>query len=875
MRSIVSALARSIWNRPFVLAAIVFDLFLTTLPFYDQLNFITGLWITSHLVNTRPLLSNVGWPGGPFFLSVLLPSYMVYTASSLNIYLSVLTFKLILLSFLLLLVYVTYLLCRLRGNPKAASLLLYMLVNPATVYVTLIWIQIDIIPVALVALTYLLLRHTRLLESAIGSVLIMFPIVIAIFFIYYPVILIPTFVAYTQGKRNRSRLLLSAVLLGTSLFVVQEYFFRGWQLGFISNLNGGGLSSAFYEGLQYFVPLTLPIYSTIVLTITLLLPLVMRRSWSESECLYVLILGFLFVSASAGFNNYIWLYPWAILAVPAWRRGLRLAEAVLILSGPAFVAIFFANLIMGTGYQQGLFYFGYSVFHYNVLFVQTPAAFTKFVVGYNSCLLASMFGSFVLLSSIHAERRQHLERDYNCLQSASLPVLARLQGSFRRATPFRRAFSLSVVLVVVSAACLAFNSTGPANVSVQGNVGDPAVLFHPTYSNNQFAMGVEGTTYSSSGHSLEIAKESPVLRFSRDLNLQYMSMSAVFGGLAEASGSFYFLNASPFALASDHQSYVNLPSSSEVLEPVASTNLTIVNASHIPVLSGSYMEINYSGATQLIYDIPSNFSGNYYTLAFKLTSLANKESVLWYWANANDTAAVDMVVFYGKAYLFYGPFSVYMGYTNATLDGWNVVTVHPSEVGVNVTLDGVRYCATTTYLANAGLFAPGSTFRLGFPNNGNQFNYSFSGQSSALYESPNPPAVGRIDGLSIRNGPNSTFVESNSTDLAVKLSDNSTGSFLYLLQHIYGSQSLLREVRFGKLTPGDYALNVTLQSLSLSPIDTSGDLLVPALLYAYLPFPTVIVLLPFLPGGNVSRSMSGGKGVAKQGGQRSGYHRQQ
>jgi len=42
----------------------------TILPFYDQSNLVTVLWISSHFYSFKLPFAGVGWPGGPFYMLV-------------------------------------------------------------------------------------------------------------------------------------------------------------------------------------------------------------------------------------------------------------------------------------------------------------------------------------------------------------------------------------------------------------------------------------------------------------------------------------------------------------------------------------------------------------------------------------------------------------------------------------------------------------------------------------------------------------------------------------------------------------------------------------------------------------------------------------
>lgn len=840
IRNLVSVILR----RPFLLLAFGFDLFLTVLPFFDQLNFVHFMWDMSQFSSTQGGFVKIGWPGGPFFVAIWLPPYLVYIASGLNLYLAVLTFKIILLSFLILFAYLVHLICKAEAVDRAGNLLLFALLNPAVVYVTLIWIQIDIIPAFFVALTFYLLRYTDLGGTLVGMALTVLPALIAVFFVYYAVLLFPAFLLFTKGGRARAQLLSASVVLGVVLGIADLAYFRGWSLSFVSNLNGGGLSSTLFHGLQYFVLVPLPLFVGLVIIIAIGAPLAMHRyGYSESDVLYLVLLLFLYVSGSAGFNNYLWLLPWAYLS--SLTRGVngRRWLSLVALCSPMFVTVFFANLVMGTGYQQGIFYFGYAIFHYNLILVPTPAAFTKFVVAYNALLLASMVWG---LTYLFGPRRNHASPSDLTSDRTSHPapeaaqVLVPLRRRFSRVG--RRQLLMGIpVLAVLAVICLLFNANGPTAVDIPQVRGSPVGLFQPTFLNWYYATAVDGVTYSAGQGKVTIYSGSPPIEFRRNLTSQYASLAMTLLDVPAVKGNAEVINSTPFALSVSPTTVATLESPS-LLTPSEAVNTEVYNDSPVPVLPQTNSTYSFNGSSQLSYSIPASFTGYYYTFGFRMTSLADKETVLWYIGNANSTRAVEFIAFFDHVVLSFGTQITTLYYTNATPDGWNIVFLHPTSDGLSVGIDSTTVSINSSYFSDSQLFVPGASLRVGLPNPGDQVNYSLFGTTTQLFRSAAPASQVVQDALAIRNGSATTIDRSFTASLPVEISDSAGGSRLTADSLRFTSQSLLGFVAFGKLNEGGYALNLSIQSIRLIPVSNSGVYLIPVFLFAILPYFTVLIL---------------------------------
>lgn len=829
VRKLLNATAK----HPFLLAILVFDFALVVLPFFDQMNMVTFLWVTGRITNTGPAFANIGWPGGPIFFMVWLPAYIVYIASGLNLYLAILSFKLILFAFLILLGLVVHRICLAEGASRERVLVPFLFLNPAVVYVTLIWIQLDVVPAFFVALTYYLLRYTRLRETTLGMAIVVLPAIMAVFFLYYAVILIPAMIIYSVGSRLRLRLLCVSITLGGAFFLAMEAFLRGWTLSFVSNLDGGGLSSASFEGLQYFLPLTLPAYFAMVVLIATVLPFVMHRYGSpESDAFYLIILLFVFISASAGFNNFIWLFPWALLSSRIATTRSRQILSLIALSSPAFVAVFFANLIMGTGYQQGIFYFGYDVFHYNYQLILTPAEFTKFAAAYNAMLVGAM-----VLATMHVYGNVGEKTEAKAIRGALQPTveMPRRPRLLRQVMSRRQLAGITGSIAVVCVLSLVFNAYGPTVVQVNQVNGPFVGLFYPTFLNYQFAMAVDGETYQSQHNMISIFADSPALEFRRNLTDQYVNLSVAYSSLNLIDGYAELINSTPLALSVTHNTLATLQSPSEVT-PCQTVNTSASNNSRVSVIDQNVTTYGFNGASRLLYDVPADFADYYYVMAFRMTELPPDETILWYIGNANNTRGTSMIVSYDRAYISYGSKIATIQYTNATIDGWNIVYFHPHKYGLQVGIDGASTYMNSTYFEDSGLFVPGALLRIGFPNNGDQFNYTFYGNATALYRSDYPPSLTINRTVEIRTGSSLIQLSHFSPTLHTTVSDSSMGSQLSVNGFVSSVPGPLGFLALGKLSQGAYGVNVTVQSVRLTPMQNDGFYLVPVFLMMATPY---------------------------------------
>ena len=528
---------------------------ITILPFYDQSNLITVLWISSHFLNTRIPFNDVGWPGGPFFAMVWIPAYLSWLVSGLNLFYAYIVWKTILL---VLIIGTSFLLSIFFQEKVNKNVLIFSLLNPALIYITLIWIQFNIIPVFFLTFSLYLLYFKEIRNSFFRTALSVVPMLIAIFTTYYPLIFIPTILLFIDNRKERLNLFSSLALLGIIFLVLDILFFRGFSFSYLNNLNGGGLPSTSYEGLQYFHTLNLQSYIILLGFLMIIVPLILYKANIRIYgTLYIILILFLYTSGSAGFDVYLWLFPLSVLAVLELKKDKGIFYMITVLNIPIFLQAIYSNFLMGTGFQQGIFYFGYSVFHINYLFVQNTYQFNFVVKLFNFLIIICNFiPIFTILywNKKVSIRQEAVQKSHNAfLFNERFSILSKNLKS-------KKIASIVLVLIIVSVpASIVFNEEYSNSNFTALNFA-PVGLFYPTFNQSlgNFAMSVNKVTYEVQKNTVTIFPDSPSVGFYRGLTRNYLILSLNVSPEAVQYGDYKIINTSIFSLSFDYYSVLNI-----------------------------------------------------------------------------------------------------------------------------------------------------------------------------------------------------------------------------------------------------------------------------------------------------------------------------
>lgn len=825
----------SIWKKIVIFCSIFFLLTLTALPFYDQDNLITLLDITNHLYSSGPVFLNAGWPGGPFFMIAWVPSYLAFTYSGFNLGVAYIILKLILLT---LSVGTALILSKFFNSEHKFGIFIFLILNPALIYITLIWVQFDIIPIFFSTLSLYFLREERIRNSFHSTNVALVPMFIAVFTTYYPLIFIPTIILYSHGKREKIYILFGSIIVGSLFLATDILFFRGFGFSYLVNLNGNGLSSSFYQGLQYFISIPFLYYIPFLSVIVVLVPILLfKKGYGLYTTLYVLLLLFLYTSASAGFDVYLWLIPFTILAVQEQRNKKIRFSYILILNIPIFIEAIFSNFIMGTGIQQGIFYFGYEVFHLNYLFVKTANEFQYFVTVFNSILMTSIVGVIIVLLSIISKKE---EADFVSHESTESAYIKKKKNWNPRSVPFKNKWFIIIVLFLLISApvSIIFNNTYE-NISIHNLRNTPIGIFYPSYSpgGKNFAMSVAGLTYVDQSNSIEIFPQSPELYFSRDLSNEHIEMNFTLNITDALSGSYTLINSSIFSISYSSVRMVaikNYSISPNVTEASFKYNYKYINA-----FGTNLATVYLNGSSFMTYDLNSSFSDDYHLIAFQDKSSGDSVRYLWFAPNHNITKAASLLALKNELILSYGNQSLSMPYQNLS-SGWNYVLFKTTESGLLININGVENKVVSQFFNQNDIFKNNSYFTIGYPS---KSSISFMGNVSPIYSSLNSDIVLQNYYKIIGNS-SSQKIYTSKVDSPAQISilDANNRTNITLNGNELNYQSTLRNLTFGKLSSGYWGLNITLYSLSIMQLSQNNYYLVPVFYFTFLPY----VLVPII-----------------------------
>ncbi len=816
---------------------------LTVLPFFDQRNLVTLLWIQSHLYSNRLFFSGVGWPGGPFFLTMWMPAYIVYIASNFNIYLSLEAMKALLLAMLLLFAFLMYVYT--DGKKDKRTVLFFALLNPAIIYVTLIWTQWDIFPAVLSLLSFLLLRniHRDNAEDVKihGYVIALIPLMIGIFMVYYPIIFLPLLYMYSPKPGKWKFMAASAALL--AIFGLSDIlFFRGFSLSYVSNLNGSGLSVADFQGLQHYIPLTLTYYVILLVVIAIALPLALKLlKFNESSAAYIVLLIFLLTSASAGFDTFIWLVPFAYLSVIDSRMRVRIRDLV-ITNLPIFLAVlFFANIIMGNRYGKGIFYFGYFVFHINYVygFLGNIIYFDTFINIYNILLLISSFLAlvFLVLNNGNTSFAGHGKETGTVFPRAKSGI--RSNGMKRS----RLAISIIVIIMVLILLSVVF-SNSMSTITKNGDTSGPPVgMLQPVYyPDGALASSVNNRTYTWNSNGMTIPENAPPLGFWRQLNNTGIYLNGTVKLPSFSPGLHKVISADNLSAYVQQNESISVDSLSQgtlVQEEGAihtyEGNSVFTNATQINTVSG-YVKMNYS-----VDSAPANST---ITFGFNLVNLSTQDNLV---LNISEPGVgnVFMSSFTKTyAYVIFGGMLHIVPYGRLTYSNWNFVMISFGGNSTTMSINGMKQIRFSLP-ENGQIKASSFNVKIGSLG-GYDLNSSsdFSGLLTPIFISPFQPMVLNTteDVISFGNTIEHTMQESNYTYFSIEAS--SRGAHISFGAVSAKIQNSIRNLSVGKLSSGDWGISIVFSNIKLYEYGSHGFYFISDFWFFVFPLVFLIYAVP-------------------------------
>ncbi len=815
--------------RPLILASLLLNLIFLFLPFYDANNVPLALSITSHFSSAMPAFSYDHWVAGIFIFSVFAPGHLAYLAGGYDIYWTYTVFKAIFFGCTAWMAYAIYLLFRPRGERLAVGVAAFVLANPIWIFLNYFWTEYDVVAVAFLAVGYLVLRYApgsatdpRRLLLGVGL------IAVSVFFYWFALAIVPTLLYYARDWRERAYLFAGFVgVLGTT-FAASVLFFSGGVSAYLGSLAGVNSTLVRNFGFQYFVPISGDYYLALAAALVLLLPLLLRAlGLAETAAAFIVATLFIFTSPVPMPDNYVFVFPFAVLAFREFRaRDLRFRYLWALVAYP-LVGLLLVNGYIGNAQPDGtgIFYFGYDLFRSNIVFVRTPGAIHAFLVAFNLSVLAAIVLSFLVLLSKTPRRRTG---------PAGAPEAAPLVEPPPPRDPVRRRRRVLVaatgIVVVLLAASLVFNAEVPNLVNYTGNGPAPIYILSPGWdpTNGNVPRAIPGATYTVSGATAQITAAAPPMQFGRWIGPD----SFVFQGRASLGGAVpraaLVIHSLPYELTLLNYSHPVLFGGSTVAP------LPVPAAGSVPRLPAAAGVLPAS--TEYEFNAAA-WQGGYYTYTFYPTSPSYTPSLV---ALIEDGDSYLLLVreLNSTALLAAGSATSH-AIRDITVPGvipygmWSYLTVHPTAAGITFNLDGYE----STVVAPA--FDSGTIQMLvGLPLASPTTRESGVGYATGLYVSRAAPPIAASYGYSVEENGSGRFtnVSLPAPSVSVRLTSTAQGTTFAVNGRDFTSRNLTTVFAWGKLQAAPYSVTLVFEQLTMTQIGADQYYLVPVFWSAAVPF---------------------------------------
>lgn len=846
--------ARSRWERPFrwllghpaLLAAGLANLVFVFLPFYDANNIPLALSVGAHLTNGYAPATYNGWVAGPFIYAVFVPMHLAYVASGYQLYAAYTVLKAIYFGLTLWLAYSIYRVFRLRTESLAIAVATFVLANPMLLYVSYIWTEYDILPIAFVTAGYLLLRFTgRELSEPTRILSAVALIAVSVFFYWFALVLVPTLLYYTRTRRELALELAGFAGVFGSLFLATFVAFGDTPTLFTGALSGSNsaLNRADSFGFQFFLPLTGTDYLLLVGGLALVLPLVLRAlRFTEPATLAIVLTLFVFTSAVPMPDNYVFVFPFALLSFLFWPPARTRLRWLWGLLAYPLVGLFLINFLIANAQPDGvgIFMFGYSILGQNVRFLHGVAQQTTFLWGFNFAVVCAIVLSLGLLA---IWSRTEPARTFLPPPDRSPPSE---RPRFSLAGRRRSAFAGGVTLATFVGFSLLFNAVVPNLVDYRGTTSPPVYEMLPNYTpqNGNVVRSLPGVTYSVIGNSLEIASASPPFSFDRWFAGNNLQLAGRLSLQGVTPRSTLVLDGLPYRLWLDNNSAPALTGAS-TLTPAASTGVRSGSNASLPgnesVPSGLYDSHSYS-----VYSFaPGRFDGRYYLFSFYPGQSVSDQTAVFFVDGPHEY--VTLVYNANQTSVAYSGWltgnrteSIVLGGI-VPLDQWSYAIVDSNSAGVQVDINGF-YCRVALPLFATG---PTSLF-IGTPAYNDSLNNSFHGYATGLYAMNTTPQIVPAYGFTLQDGDQFTNQSLGVPQVTLRIASSAGGTAYSVDNLTLHSAAPTTAVAFGKYSAAPYTITFTLDQFTVTQYAPDRYYLVPVFWATVGPFALFALTLPLL-----------------------------
>ena len=715
------------------LIALLVNVVLVFLPFNDSNNTALVIATASHFTSNAPPSTLSLWVAGPFINAMYVPGYLAYLLSGFQIYWAYTIYKVIFFALSTTLALVLYHLVERTDKPTADRIALFVIANPAWLFVTYIWDQYHIFPVVLFAAVYILLRYVPPVRNdSLRIVAVTTLLLMSIFLYWFALVLIPTLFLYTREARERFRLFISLVVGIPFMFLIDFWLFAGTSFTSATTLLGvAKLNATQVFGLQYFVPLSPTEYGLFLVGLALLFPFLLKQfRFDEPSTSFILVTLLLFSAPFVLPDNYILVFPFAaFIIINRLPSRTSWASMYALLAYP-IAGLLMVNFYIGNAEPDGagIFYWGYDLFHANVTFIHSYAAQQEFVGVFNGVMACAVTGSLLVLLSLRPSNGHKTGR-------AVAPVRASTHARGLRRTHLATGGAVLGCLVVAS---LLFNACLPNAVQYFGSGTPPIYILTPLNwpNDGNVPRPIEDATYGVKGNVMEVYAAAPPIVFGR----WFAGQSLAFAGDVSFSGPVppvtTFLNGTPYSASLLNSSR---PDASRAGTLVGKVENRVVNVSLGYALlnrttTGSYLDGNAS----IVYTLNDTaLLGGYFVFAFNMSTPGTLQTNLFHLEDSHNFVA--LVSYPDKTVLVYGGTATDGAFVEIAVPAvvspgsWNYVEFDSTSASFSLTLNGARA------VVPLGLFVTGTdSLRIGVPFAGGEQRYSLTGTVTPVYFSQVP-----------------------------------------------------------------------------------------------------------------------------------------
>jgi hypothetical protein len=534
---------RRLWTalrrHPLLGAGVAVNVVLIFFPFYDWNNLSFVIAELGGVSNTGRTLAGTSWPAGFFYLAPFSAIYVAYAASGFQIYWAVVVAKIASFGLTGASAWVLYRIGTRSSAKLGTALAAFALLNPVLLYINYVWMDWDLYPIFSLLLGYYLLRYRPLgskdrLNLLAGSAALM----VSVFFYWYALAVLPVLLVYCSNDRERVWLFAYSAVLFTALMAATVVFFVGSPMRYFVTLAGGPpyFHPLKFFGLPYYVALSTWAYVALVLAVILVLPIVLKRlRISEPAALFVVLLLFIWTSPAQFPDNYSWVFWFTPLVFVGLQQKTISWSAVGLSMAVPILGVVVASLLFTTGQAdgQGIFYFGYDLFHSSYQFFPTPSSRGTLLAVWNAVTVVAVVGSLGLVLWTGWRAGRAAPSIEHGLGGASLKVgvtAPYVLPTRVRGFQSRRAIVAVVLVVALSTGALVFDLELPNVVNYQGSGPLPTLALDPNFDfiSNNTPRPIPNETFSIRGSNITIFPQAPPLGFLANPQNRTLSTSLSF-----------------------------------------------------------------------------------------------------------------------------------------------------------------------------------------------------------------------------------------------------------------------------------------------------------------------------------------------------------